>query len=90
METKCLKLLKNVKTKWISMLSPTKWVMVEYKTLLMKMTLDMGANFQAITNFEHLVDLDVLLSLFCIISFLESVHILIKFFQHNDILFMSL
>jgi hypothetical protein len=55
METKGLKLLINVKTKWISMLSPTKRVMAKYKTLLMKMALDMDVNFQATTNFEHLV-----------------------------------
>jgi hypothetical protein len=61
METKGLKLLKNVKTRWISMFSPTKWVMGEYKTLLMKMALNMDANFQATTNIKHLVDLDMLL-----------------------------
>jgi hypothetical protein len=48
------------------------------------MTLNMDANSQATTNFEHLVDLDMLLSLFCIILFLEYVHNLIKFFQHNN------
>jgi hypothetical protein len=62
------------------MLSPTKRVMEKYKTLLMKMALDMNVNFQAATNFEHLVDLEVLLSLL-----LEHVHNLIKFFQHNNI-----
>jgi hypothetical protein len=66
METKGLKLLRNVKTKWISMLSPTKRVMAKYKTLLMKMALDMDVNFQAATNFEHLLDLEVLLSFACI------------------------
>jgi hypothetical protein len=85
METKGLKLLRNMKTRWISMLSPTKWVMAKYKTLLMKMALDMDANSQATTNFEHLVDLDMLLSLFCILLFLEFVHNLIKFFQHENI-----
>jgi hypothetical protein len=79
METKGLKLLKNVKTRPNSMLSPTKWVMAEYKTLLMKMASNMDANFQAITNFEHLLVLDMLLYLFYILLFLEYVHSLIKF-----------
>jgi len=61
------------------MLSPTKWVMEEYKTLLMKMAIDMDANSQAVTNFEHLVALDMLLYLFYILSLLEYVHSLIKF-----------
>ncbi len=60
METKGLKLLNNLKTRWISMFSLTKWVMGEYKTLLMKMALNMDANFQAATNIKHLVDLDML------------------------------
>jgi hypothetical protein len=61
METKGLKLLRNVKTRWISMFKPTKWVMVEYKTLLMKMALNMDVNFQAPTNIKRLVDLDMFL-----------------------------
>jgi hypothetical protein len=85
METKGLKLLRNVKTRWDSMLSPTKWVMVEYKTLLMKMALNMDANSQVATNFEHLVDLDMLFYLYYILPFLGYVHSLIKFSQCNDI-----
>jgi hypothetical protein len=40
MKTKGNKLLKNIKTKWISMLDPTKEVMVGYCTLVVKMALD--------------------------------------------------
>jgi hypothetical protein len=85
METKGPKLLRNVKTKWISMLSLTKWVIAKNKTLLMKMAINMYANSQATTKFEHLVDLDMLLSLFYILPFLEFVHNLLKFSQYNDI-----
>jgi hypothetical protein len=85
METKGPKLLRNVKTKWISMLSLTKWVITKNKTLLMKMAINMYANSQATTKFEHLVDLDMLLSLFYILPFLEFVHNLLKFSQYNDI-----
>lgn len=37
METKGLKMLKAVKTRWISMLSPCKRVLSEYRPLLVKM-----------------------------------------------------
>jgi hypothetical protein len=37
METKGLKMLKAVKTRWISMLSPYKRVLSEYRPLLVKM-----------------------------------------------------
>jgi hypothetical protein len=40
MKTKGNKLWKNIKTKWISMLDPTKEVMVGYCTLVVKMALD--------------------------------------------------
>ncbi len=86
-ETKGSKLLRNVKTKWISMLSLAKWVMAKYKTLLMKMAINMDANSQATTNFELVVDLDMLLSLLCILMLLEFVHSLIIFFQRNDFFF---
>ncbi len=43
------------------MFKPTKWVMVEYKTLLMKMALNMDVNFQVPTNIKRLVDLDMFL-----------------------------
>jgi hypothetical protein len=75
-------ILKNAKT--IFMLSPTKMVMVEYQTPLMKMGMDMDTNFQVTTNFGHLVNLDLLLSLTCIFFFYETFHSLIKFFQKND------
>ncbi len=46
-ETKGAKILKNVKTHWIFILSPIWHVMVEYKTLLMKMALDASINEKA-------------------------------------------
>jgi hypothetical protein len=41
METKGNKMLRNIDTRWISMRSPTKRVMAEYTTLMMKMGIDM-------------------------------------------------
>jgi len=45
MATKGNKILQNVKTRWVLMLNPTKRVMAEYKTLLMKMALDNPTNY---------------------------------------------
>jgi hypothetical protein len=42
LETKGLKLLCNVKVKWISMLSLMKRVLVEYKTLMVHMNNDLN------------------------------------------------
>jgi hypothetical protein len=60
------------------MLSSTKMMMVEYQTPLMKMGMDMDINFQATTNFGHLISLDVLLSLACILLFYKTFHSFIK------------
>jgi hypothetical protein len=66
METKGAKILKNVKTHWISMLSPAWCVMGEYRTLLMKMALDGPTNDKAKANFEFFCDVKILLLLpFC-------------------------
>ncbi len=51
MATKGNKILQNVKIRWISMLNPTKKVMVRYKTLLVKMTLDNLINQQVMNTF---------------------------------------
>jgi hypothetical protein len=56
MITKGVKILKNIKTYWISMLFLVRCVMVRYKTLLMKMTLDAPINDQAKTYFDLLCD----------------------------------
>jgi len=53
------------------MLSPTKKIMVEYKTLLVKMALDNFTNQQAMLNYEHFCDLQLLLGLVCILPLLE-------------------
>jgi hypothetical protein len=57
-----------VKIKWISMLSPTKRVMVECKKLLVKMALENPTNQWAKLNYENLCDLQVLLRLACILN----------------------
>jgi hypothetical protein len=65
METKGLKMMKCVKTRWVSMLSPCKRVLSEYRTLVVKMGLDMNTCSAAKDNFDMLVDLEVMLAFHC-------------------------
>jgi hypothetical protein len=91
METKGNKVLRNVTTRWISMRSPAMRVLSEYKTLIVKMGLDMtpAPNHRvpagAAANFDFLVDLEVLLSLCCIMPLLNAVNRLIKLSQARDV-----
>jgi hypothetical protein len=87
MENKRCMLLKNMKMKWISMLSLIKKVMVKYKTLLAKMSVDMGSNFQVATNFDLLVNLDILLSPYYM---LELMHNWLNFHKQKKFLFVIL
>ena len=73
MQSKGLKILKNIKTRWISMLSPSVRVMNEYRPLLVKMWLDSQVPLQDVTgqkvkvekkfmalareNLDHLIDI---------------------------------
>jgi hypothetical protein len=61
------------------MLSLAQHVMVEYRTLLMKMALDDPTNDKAKANFELLCDVQILLGLVAILPLLQVVHNLIKF-----------
>jgi hypothetical protein len=48
--TKSNKFLQNVKTYWISMLSPTKWVCAKYHFMIVKMHLESSKSDQALRN----------------------------------------
>lgn len=75
MKAKGNKLLKNIKTKWISMLDPTKEVMVEYCTLIVKMALDyLSNNSINLVNFKMLFGIKVLYELGILLPMLESVN----------------
>jgi len=75
MKAKGNKLLKNIKTKWISMLDPTKEVMVEYCTLVVKMALDyLSNNSINLVNFKMLFGIKVLYELGILLPMLESVN----------------
>jgi hypothetical protein len=87
METKGAKILKNIKTQWITMLSPIKHVMVEYMILLMKMAIENPNNEKEKANFDLLCDVQVMLGLATILPLLHSIHNFIKFSQcQRDVL----
>jgi hypothetical protein len=66
------------------MFVPTKQMMKEYHTLLLKMGLDAPIEVKVNVNSTHLVDVEVLLGLLCVFPLLEIVHNLVKFNQMRD------
>ncbi len=78
-ETKGLKVFQNVKTKWINMLAPLKWVGKEFKTLIVKMVANNGFVEATKTNLVNLCDVGTISGIPCILSMLESINALIKF-----------
>jgi hypothetical protein len=66
------------------MLSPTKKVLVEYKSLMVKMNDVLGMIRTTRPTLEFLCDVEVVLSLMCIMPMLEVVHDRIKFAQNRD------
>ncbi len=89
LQTKGLKFLKNVKTYWISMLNPLKGVMVEYKSLIVKMHSNQDKKKNVCDNLELLCDLELILSLPCVMLMLEVVHSFIKYAQCRDVFILD-
>lgn len=78
MEIQGNKLINNVKTWWISILEPTKRVMIDH-ILVVKMT------FDAKMNFKLLCDVDVLYGPIVLLPLLEEVNNLIKLTLVQDV-----
>jgi hypothetical protein len=78
LETKGLKILRQVKTRWLSMMSPAIKVMNEYRTLVVKMMEDQDDVESAKTSFHHLINVQIVVSLSCL-------HSLIQLGQKRDI-----
>jgi hypothetical protein len=80
LEIKGNKLLCNVKTRWIFMLSHAKRVLAKYKSLMLKMNGDLATIETSRPTLEFLCDVKVVLGLMCIMPMLEVVYDdLIKF-----------
>lgn len=60
-------------------LSPMKHVICEYRPLLMKTALDSPTIALVASNLELLCDVEILLSLVCLVPMLEVVNLLVKF-----------
>ena len=81
MKTKDNQVLQNVQIRRISCLGSIQQLLQEYRPLLMKMGLDIvdEKGSAAARNFEVLCDIQVLLSMVCLVPLLEIVYSLIQF-----------
>jgi hypothetical protein len=78
-------LSKNVKTRWINMISCIKHIMEQYCALIANMHDDVLRNNIGIHNLSLFCDLELILGLHAIFPLLHCVHTLIKFVQSCDI-----
>jgi hypothetical protein len=84
-EIEGLKVLWNVKTRWINMLAPFKKFGKDYKTLIAKTVVDNGTVEASKANLVNLCDVGTILGLPCVLPMLESINALMKFAQVNDV-----
>jgi hypothetical protein len=96
-ETEGFIMLRNVKTRWISLLEPLRRIMDEYKTLIAKMCEDdvvkklyltvkqAAAKETTRLNCDLLCDVGTLLALPCLMPLLQSVDSLMNFAQSNHV-----
>jgi hypothetical protein len=89
LETKSLKLLWNIKTRWVSLLNPLKCVLGKYKSRVVKMHTNAPKNKPTWDSLDLLCDLELVLGLPRILPMLEVVHTLIKYAQRWDIFIVS-
>jgi hypothetical protein len=77
------RILKNIKTRWISCLEPVKRVLSEYRALVLKMHMDAPSLATAKANLNLLCEIELLLGLTCILPMLEALTYLMKFSQQT-------
>ncbi len=78
-----------MKIHWISLLSPLKHVLAQYKSLVVKMHFEYEKRKYAHDNFELFYDPYLILGLPCVMPILEVVYSLIKYAQHWDVFIMN-
>ncbi len=76
--------MRNVKIRWISMISVTKQVMLMYMPLIAKMV-EQCIFMAAKVNFELICDVNLLIPPSCMLPMLETIHGVIKFTWKRDI-----
>jgi hypothetical protein len=79
MEIEGQKAIRNVKTRWISMLAPLKRVGKKYKTLIAKMVTNSGIMEANKANLVNMCNVGTILNLPCVLFMLESINALMKF-----------
>ena len=96
-ETEGRHMLRNVKTRWLSLLDPLKRVMGEYKALVATMCEDSVVKAPQLTtkqaatketarhNYDLLCDIGTLLALPCLMPLLDCVNFLMKFAQSKHV-----
>jgi hypothetical protein len=72
------------------MMIPAIRVMNEYRTLVVKMYEDKDAVKLANTSFEHLIDVQIVISLACLMPLLKCLHSLMQFSQKQDVFICDL
>ncbi len=90
LNTKDNKILWNVKTHWILMLSPSKIIYYEYWPLIVKMHIESPNNDTANKNLNARCDVELILGLPCLLPLFECVHKLIKIVQGRDVFVCNL
>ena len=85
LETKWLKILHQDKTRWLSMMSPVIRVMNKYKTLVVKMMEDQNNVESPQTRFHHLIDVQIVVSLSCLVPMLKCMHSLMQLGQKRAV-----
>jgi hypothetical protein len=85
METKGRKILKHVRTRWLSLLLPAQRVISEYRTLVMKMELDNAKETNSKALLASLTDVETLLGLACLVPLMEVVDCMMQFVQSRDV-----
>jgi len=82
LEQKALKILCNVKTRWISILSLAKQILTKYKIVVIQMFNEQTSHDITKSSLELFCDVEVFLGLTCIIPMLELVQGLSKVAQN--------
>jgi hypothetical protein len=85
MQTKGLKILQNVTTRWLNMLSPSERILIEYHTLVLKLYEDKATLSQAVKSYDRLLDVQILIGLSCFLPMLRSLNSFMEFAQSRNV-----
>ncbi len=84
METKGYKFFHIIKIKWINMVAPSKVILEEFKTLLVKMAQDAIVNKSTTTNCELTCEVETILVLTSMMPMLQTLQGLNKYVQNHE------